>query len=798
MNAVTQKSRPIHRMLAAFVGLVFASSAEAQLADLNVSDGGAPPCTPGVNNVASFDSATPVAENILALTNPAGAPVFWELGFVAGFPSTVACTPTPAAGFVKGYTCANGLSISLPPAVLDETTSVSSVQPVTVTTSAGASVGTAQFSLTATQDGGAFPTCQNFYQVDLLATKKPFDLVFVLDKSGSMTETIDGGDTRWDALETGVETFLPFIEGAARPPTPPGSRVGLTFFDTTVNPKTTGMFDVLSGQTTSTAFQAIPNTLNLTPGGWTAMGLGLKDGVAKANGPNKSHVVVLFSDGEQNEAPEITLDGCSYTNPAGKVTPNCPSGPGETRIVTVGIGGVVGDYFTTLVNLGGNHGGSAVFTDNGSDFTGTGAVPNDIGATFQNTIGAALQGNSPQQISNAEGLVQPDPSQPNVLPSFRVNRSADAVSLSFAFSQRFETPQLLELMTGIRVKADGVDVTAEFRPMIYGNFSNVLTLVRDARPATEAPRALEGDYEVSLALPGDSFKRTLEFRLFAYVEDQRFKARATVDDTVPRVNAPINVDLQLDWLNLGVEGATVVVRAFTPGQDMGDLLSQGEAVELSDADDAGNPGTQKYDHLAASDPNFLAALALSPNAIAMTDQGGGRYSGSFTLPDTVGAVHLVYDVIADNPDLFGRVQRHWYETIYARFDSIDLSLSDLTSAWVENGLQLDAVFRRPSGLPLGPGQVNGFAFDGATLLAAEDLQDGRYRFVLDANDPGTEISITLGGDEVYTGPVGWGAGPKMTIDRLLQQMPIWLWLILLLVLLLILWFVRRIFGPTTP
>lgn len=701
-------------------------------------------------------------------------------------------------GFATSYDCGNGLSIALP-AGADEVTSVTSALPVLVSAAAGSSPGTAQFSLTATEDGGAFHSCQNFYQIDMLQPKQPFDLVFVLDKSGSMDNASSVG-TRWDALRTGVETFLPFIVQAADLPTPAGSRMGLTFFDSGVAAISTPMFDILSGPgTPSPEFNNISNLLNLDPNGATAMGLGLQDGIAKANTPTNPKVVVLFSDGEQNRDPRIASDGCNYTSPNGPINPTCPGADDAHQIVTVGIGSPIDPYYSTLVNLGENNSGSALFTDNGSVFSGTDVVPGDIGATFTNSIGAALEGNSPQQIAYAGGLVQPDLAVPNALPAFDVNRSVDAVTLSFAFGQRFKTPNLLELFGAMQIAHNGSNVTAEFRPVLFGNSSDVLTLVRDARPAGGAPRDLEGSYDVTIQLPNSKYKPNLEFRMFAFAEDRRFRATATVDSAVPRVNAPINVDVQLSWLNLGLEGAEVVVRAFVPGADMGELLSGGAPVKLSEAPDAGNPGAQKYDQLVANDPGFLAALALSPNAIGMTDDGGGLYSGTFTLPDTVGAVHLVYDVAADTPDLHGKVQRRWYETIYARFDAIDMDNSDLVASWLDgNALQLDATFRRPSGALLGPGQINAFAIAGADVIERRDLQDGRYQFVIDVADADQEIKIALAGDEIYAGPAGWGKGPRTTLERFLKNLSWWAILLILLLILLVVWLLRRMFGPSTP
>ncbi|MDQ2088735.1 VWA domain-containing protein [Marimonas arenosa] len=780
----------------------WASAASGQLADLNLNDPGSPACVPTSTVTGTFDSGTALNENILALTNPAGEPVFWEVSFDPNAPSTVSCTASTAGTFVTGYSCDNGLEIALPAGATD-LVSVSSAQPVTVTAPVTATEGVALFSLTATRDGGGFETCQMFYQIELLAPKKAFDLVFALDKSGSMSSA-SGSGTRWDALRTGVTAFLPFIEDAAGAPAPLGSRLGLTFFDSSVaTPPTTAMFDILDGSGNPTPqFAGIVGVLAGTgPGGATAMGQGLQDGIAKANNASRPRVVVLFTDGEQNVDPEVALDGCGFENPASDINPpNCPATEGH-KIITMGVGSPSGDYLATLANLAANNRGTHFVTDNGAAFNGPTPVPTDIGGVFSDSIGAALEDNSPQLIAKYGGTLQPDPAQPNELDAFVVNRQVDAVALSFALGQRFETPNLAMLAGGITISRDGADVTSQFQPRIYGNFSDVLTLVAPRLVDGTAPRDLDGEYTVTITAPQNSgVKPSTPFRLYAYAEDRRFDATSDVGTNVRKVNDPVEVSVQLDWINLPIEDAQVVVRAFLPGADMGELLSAGDPIDTASVGNDGTPnaGVQKYDQLTATDPGFLAALALSPNAVAMTHQGGGRYTGDFVLPDTVGAVHLVYDVAGENAGLYGRIQRHWYETVYATWDEIDLAASELASKFEGDGLVLNAKFRRPGGKLIGPGQVRGFSFDGATLDSARDLQDGRYEFVLAGAAADTPIKVSLGGETVYEGPAGWGKGPGRSIVQILQNLPWWGWLLLILLLFILLWILMRVLRPSTP
>jgi len=328
---------------------------------------------------------------------------------------------------------------------------------------------------------------------------------------------------------------------------------------------------------------------------------------------------------------------------------------------------------------------------------------------------------------------------------------------------------LLELMAGMTITRDGAPVLSEFQLMITGNFSDVLTLI-SRKPDTPSAD-VSGTYEVTMTLPS-GFKSSLEYRLGVFAEDRNVETRRTLTPAVPAVGHTVDVAVQLNYLNLGIAGANVVVRAFAPGADMGELLSQGNPVPLSSSTDATNAGIQKYDQLAANDPAFLAQLALSPNAIAMTDAGGGLYTGSLTVPDTVGVIQLVYDVAADSP-VFGKIQRHWTESVYAGFNEVDLANSGLSWRRDEAGLILTFTpLRPPSG-----------------------KKDGTYDITLTTSDPKAPISVGLFGNEIYNGPAGWGKGPPRSVIEMALSWPWWLLILILLLLLLLLIWRRRFAGP---
>lgn len=769
--------------------------AKAQLVDMDLTGGGCPSTAS-----ATFDAGVAINEDIQALTPVIGSDVFWTLATPSGDPTS--CTPSDDPADTANFVCDNGITVTRPVAVSGVLgDGVTSNDPVTVVSDATVTPGEFTFSLTGLwTDGGAiFNSCTIAYTVEVLEPKDPFDLVFVLDKSGSMN-TSSGGDTRWDALETGVSAFLPFIAVAAADPTPSGSRFSMILFDGGIDGNSTPIFDILDGPAaadTTDEFEAIETTLGgISPSGSTAMGAGLQEGIARSSDTSRPRVIVLFTDGEQNVDPEVTLDGCGFENPDSDINPpDCPASDGF-KIITVGIGGPSGDYLTTLQALASNNRGSMILTDNGSDFTGAGTVAGDIGGTFQNIIGDALLDNSPQLVAKYAGPVQ-DGSNPASAGPFRVNKKAEAVMLSFAFSQRAEVPNLAQLVGSINVMRDGTNVTQEFTPVINGNFPNVVTLIAPRQSARGGMRDLSGEYTVGLGPVPDGYKPDLQYRMFAYVEERRFRANSTVDSVVHAAGDPVNVEVDLSYYGQPLDGAQVFLRVLSPDGDMGEVLS-GFSTDIGAQNEDDDIGVLKFNQLASSNPEFLAALALSENAIEMTANGDGNYSASFTLSENVGAVHLVYDVIAENEDHFGTIQRHWYETIYSRFDAIDLEQSALVSTWQDNQLLLDATFRRPNSFLIGPGQARSFDFSGVDVVSRTDNLDGSYQFVLDTDDADIPIRISLAGETFYEGPAGWGEGPRGGILDMFMDLPWWKWVLLVLIVVIVLRLLRSFLRPSTP
>ncbi|HEY2725555.1 MAG TPA: vWA domain-containing protein, partial [Parafilimonas sp.] len=135
--------------------------------------------------------------------------------------------------------------------------------------------GSWSFSIIATATGES-PVGEDF----TINVRKPIDLMFVLDKSGSMTTTITGGTiSRWVALKNGVAQFLTNYQSKLTTSnSASGDQMGIRMFSDADAAPVNAPFNVNNfiPVTPSTNLNAILDGDN--PGGNTAMGTGLLAG----------------------------------------------------------------------------------------------------------------------------------------------------------------------------------------------------------------------------------------------------------------------------------------------------------------------------------------------------------------------------------------------------------------------------------------------------------------------------------------------------------------------------------------
>jgi hypothetical protein len=172
------------------------------------------------------------------------------------------------------------------------------------------------------------------------------DVAAVFDKSGSMSETVQGGGTKTAAAVQAGQLLVQLI------PPDLGNRAGVTRFSTTAD-NYAQMTEITSANQAAVAGQI--NTTNLAPGGSTAIAAGameaLKQYDVPRNGPppaNLAKAMIVLTDGEDNTAylnPDdgkfYSIEGITQANPTpppATVATNPFAPPSDVKVYAVGLG----------------------------------------------------------------------------------------------------------------------------------------------------------------------------------------------------------------------------------------------------------------------------------------------------------------------------------------------------------------------------------------------------------------------------------------------------------------------------
>ena len=768
--------RMVYAVLNGFIGcLLLAGNALAQDIDLTQ------PC----NNASETLYAplnTALSINIGTTNAPSGN-VSWSFTSAPiGF-GGISCSPQPSP-----IDC-NGVIVTLPASAPGSQTTITGT----------ATSGTGGFAMTLEAAVGV-TGCTRDYFVDFV---EPFQTVLVLDRSGSMgssSNVTPPATTRWDALETSVNNFSTYFVDAGQNS---ASELGMTLFESVIVPNNS-FSSTLEPITGNLPTQIANELSSQSPGGATAMGSGIEDAVAKFTNPSNPRAIVLFTDGEQNQAPHVELNG-KYLNQkrpwetgylectdVAHGHADCSEIPADINITTIGIGQPSGDYLTTLANLAAEHNGYSIITSNGEDFTYSGGAPlGDVAAAFTNAIAPVLSSSSPQMVAYNSGQLVG--TNPVALPAFELNKNLGGLVIQLSYSKKFEIPDLLMLVAGIRVEKDGTDVTPYFSPQFVGNYTNTVRLKTDfsVRDTSVTLPDLDsaGSYTVTMVKP-QRVRSDLDFRAATFADDHLLDMQWRVSPKTPKVEEAFNPQMRLQWMGNAVETATVSATMLKPGDDLGALLSEyGQAIDPSSAPDAGTAGYQKYLYLIENDPEFLAKLVPSEQQLTLQHKGDGLYEASYDPGDISGVYQVLYSVDYNSADT-GTVQRMAMQSVYVRFGDLDTDASQISTSVQGKVTTITMTPISTVGKLIGPGQQHAFRFSGGDieLTSVTDHQDGRYTFVF-SGDANQQVTVDLLGTTIYNGSlVDFGkpsgtqpAGPK------------WLWLLLvaIFVVLLILWLMRR-------
>ncbi|WP_162946604.1 vWA domain-containing protein [Chitinophaga barathri] len=705
-----------------------------------------------------------------------GGMVLWE--FAAAFPGGAVALPG-GDGFTK-----DGLQIKLPAA---ENVPISDVEKVIISGTPTVA-GSWSFSLRVTDQASS----NNGTRVFEVHVTQSLDLVLVLDRSGSMllpTSADPGAPSRWNALKEAVGNFANLYQAIGGT-----NRLGITYFATTPAPVSTccGALRLVDGTLATAVGTDIDNVaVTPVPAGMTAMGAGLKTATTTLSDITKARSILVFTDGEQNQLPEVNLAGTGYSD--GTTIPGGPAA-GGIKIATIGIGSPSGNFHTTLMAMATANRGSYNTTLDGTNFAFQGGLASgSLSMGFVNQFVTMLSQFSPQIVTTAFKPLPP--SGAVLLETFPLNKRVDKLLLEFTVGRKLEVPQLLQVYKGIRIEKDGADVKRYAQPSWVGNYTNTILLTIDFSKSPEGYPLLDpaGKWTVHAA---DSNMNLKNVNLNVLADDHRLHMKRTLGNATPKVKDKLSVSFLLDKLQLPVTDADVKIYVYRPDQDLGHELAINDKNIKPDGTDSASAGVQKYNKLWETDSAFRALFKPVENIVQLNHTTDGKYEGSYDDLSVAGVYKLVYVIKAKNDDI-GEFQRTFMESVYVTFSGVDLTKSEVTST-VQNG-QLVMVLRPMTnyGKYIGPAMGPAFSVSNKDIKIASvvDHQDGKYTITFTgAIDQPTKLSIL--GQEVYSGKLENAGKSDSFIDKIKKWLesiglPAWsIWIILLLILLL-LWLLFR-------
>jgi hypothetical protein len=591
-----------------------------------------------------------------------------------------------------------------------------------------------------------------------IVCRKPMQMIFALDRSGSM-EYCEGDGTapncntafvnnisRWHKLKSAVTRFVnkmnsspttgPFILGS--------DKFKVIYFSGIVNSATGGVGPFRDiGNFATTIENSMLGQENGSPlaidgtsyGAAILKALNTSDGY---DGTDAKKIFILFTDGEQNVSPKVQLAGLKLDDASRTNFRN--SG---IQIFTIGIGVNAALETTTILSQ---------MPANGGGFC-TPVLPTDeLITTMGNQMFTSIfQNSSPQQIASERLALGSTPTSR----TFPVNKDVTRLYLEAVFDKPIGDSY------SYRVEHDGVEVTSKAR-VTKDNF--FATLLIDFQNDSLRLKS-EGKWTLTAIPRSESTGQGAFVRLSATADEHTLKFKCDAGQKYFKECDLITPSVRLTEAGKAIPNATVTATIYEPGKDIGDLLARNHAPNIppvSTSLDAGSCALQKYNALKISDPALIQSYEnYQPTTITLTYVGNGLYTASGYKTKVTGVYKMVYKADATTTKL-GEIQRMEEQTINVRFPSLSYDvgrtkpvISPPNDNLYKFEVTVEPSYKDCSGATrlVGLGWENSYMVKGNKIFGAkvEDNCDGKYtiRFFSKAKNPVTHI--TLVDEPIYDG-----------------------------------------------
>ncbi|MBL7793512.1 MAG: VWA domain-containing protein [Saprospiraceae bacterium] len=597
-----------------------------------------------------------------------------------------------------------------------------------------------------------------------LIVRPALRMIFVLDRSGSMecapsasaaswSGCIIPSGHRWDALKTGVQNFVNKFqtdnENALA-----NDRMSVVYFSgMTVDPA--GDFETMK---TITAFRTgITSNMSSAPAqnaadpvlgrDGTSIGAGVLEAINSRLGGIEDNsfreVIVVFTDGEQNAAPNVVTTATTREIQAedGTVLKNLNNiNLDGIEIFTVGVGTI--PAFTTMLQELAN-GSSRYFT------TTTGSEVDFLGELSGNAFNEIFNKFSPQHIIFDRQTI----TGANTL-AFNCNKNVGQLF----FEAHFDRP-ISRSLTKYEIYHNGVKLLLDTTKFLFTPFLVTYTINFQDLPEYTS----EGSWEFRMLIEqGSYFDENIyhlgpaSVKLYATADDHEIDMATKVGNTPVVVGSKAPISLTLSHLGKPIKNAVVKAHILKPSVDVGDLLARAQVTgPLPNDPELGTCAGQTMAWLQANNPGALDSLKIYfGDTLTLPHKGDGLYEAVYGDWAVTGVHKVIFTVVAEDA-AYGKLERMKDQTVNVRIAPVLFTPKERTYGKDGNVSYLGLRPQYESeGRTYFVGPGYGYAFsvkgNGVEKVTVNDECGGKYGLSVQAEgDP--RVKVYLLDEEIYRG-----------------------------------------------
>jgi len=466
-----------------------------------------------------------------------------------------------------------------------------------------------------------------------IAPRTPASLEMVFDISGSMawpvvppTVANPIPEARMDALKRSAQALFFLLDGHAMM----GDKIGDVFFSTTASG---GTLQAAHDPTQVSALAA--NVQAQIPTNSTSIGAGLalanSAGLAADGNPRK--FVLLFSDGEQNTAPNVSFVG--PTLQVGGV-----NYPAAIKVCPITAGRMAAPGFALQQQIA--TASCAGHNLHVSDTDQT-LAQSDFDTYFVQTMTDALIGDKLEIVKDVSGVVTPGTPATE---KFLGNTRDTAMSLLLSWSGG---GQFTERGLQLKLTAPNgivVDLTGRVR---FGRQMRFLTLHFPLRQGGSVIDP-KGQWTVQITSPipgGTTGIPPINYHLMVVEDNETISSDSSLNIQDAGTGEPVPIKVTLTEGGAPVAGAAVTAQIVGPDNGLGDILAKAAnptGTPNTSGDPVGSDANKKL-LLLLDRPEFIALLKdHGLPTVTLSDSGGGMYSGTFNGADKEGHYQFVITI----------------------------------------------------------------------------------------------------------------------------------------------------------